>query len=65
MLIMLQTMCEGWACLVSLEAMITKPANEQLVLSNALCVVFLFACMYVCVFDFGYRNMYCYIRASL
>ena len=36
------------------EALTAKPANEQL-LHDALCVVFLFACMYVCVFEFGYH----------
>ena len=51
MLITSQTMSEEWACLVSLrssaEALTTRPANE--VSDDALCVVFLFACMYVCV----------------
>ena len=31
------------------EALTTKPATEQLELADAVCVVFLFACMYVCV----------------
>ena len=35
----------------SAEALTTRPTNE---LADALCVVSLFACMYVCVFDFGY-----------
>ena len=42
------------------EALTTRPAKEQL-LYDALCFVFLFACMYLCVFDFVYHYALLYI----
>ena len=51
-LITSQTRSEGWVR-SNTEALTTRPANEVLRWCSVCCL--LVACMYVCVFDFGYH----------